>query len=108
MWIEQYKYRIVKQKKDKERRLTNEFTAMDIEIRFRISCNRFSNWSRGNLEVPYMAGIGGGGAFFLIFIGFTLLIGLPLLLAEFVIGRSTQKRPLMRIEKSHQKHYGHG
>ena len=32
-----------------------------------------------------------GGAFFLIFIGFTLLIGLPLLLAEFVIGRSTQK-----------------
>lgn len=49
-----------------------------------------------------------GGAFFLIFIGFTLLIGLPLLLAEFVIGRSTQKRLLMRIEKSHQKHYGHG
>ena len=42
-------------------------------------------------KFPYMAGIGGGGAFFLIFIGFTLLIGLPLLLAEFVIGRSTQK-----------------
>ena len=49
-----------------------------------------------------------GRRFFLIFIGFTLLIGLPLLLAEFVIGRSTQKRLLMRIEKSHQKHYGHG
>lgn len=42
-------------------------------------------------KFPYMAGIGGGGAFFLIFIGFTLLIGLPLLLAEFVIGRSAQK-----------------
>ncbi|MDD1504126.1 sodium-dependent transporter [Lysinibacillus sp. CNPSo 3705] len=42
-------------------------------------------------KFPYMAGIGGGGAFFLIFIGFTLLIGLPLLLAEFVVGRSTQK-----------------
>ena len=42
-------------------------------------------------KFPYMAGIGGGGAFFLIFIGFTLFIGLPLLLAEFVIGRSTQK-----------------
>ena len=53
-------------------------------------------------KFPYMAGIERGGAFFLIFIGFTLLIGLPLLLAEFVIGRSTQKRPLMRIEKSHQ------
>ena len=48
-------------------------------------------------KFPYMAGI--GGAFFLIFIGFTLLIGLPLLLAEFVIGRSTQKRLLMRISK---------
>ncbi|MGE8000727.1 sodium-dependent transporter [Lysinibacillus sp. NPDC093190] len=42
-------------------------------------------------KFPYIAGIGGGGAFFLIFIGFTLLIGLPLLLAEFVVGRSTQK-----------------
>ncbi|KOS28488.1 hypothetical protein ADK17_10535 [Bacillus anthracis] len=42
-------------------------------------------------KFPYIAGNGGGGAFFLIFILFTLLIGLPLLLAEFVIGRSTQK-----------------
>lgn len=36
----------------------------------------------------YMVGIGGGGVFFLIFIGFILLIGLLLLLVEFVIGRS--------------------
>ena len=64
---------------------------MDIEIRFRISCSRFSNWSRGYLEVPVYGRNWRGGAFFLIFIGFTLLIGLPLLLAEFVIGRSTQK-----------------
>ncbi|KOS29158.1 hypothetical protein ADK18_08975 [Bacillus anthracis] len=42
-------------------------------------------------KFPYIAGNGGGGAFFLIFILLTLLIGLPLLLAEFVIGRSTQK-----------------
>ena len=81
---------------------------MDIEIRFRIM-QRGSAIGLGAIwKFPYMAGIGGGGAFFLIFIGFTLLIGLPLLLAEFVIGRSTQKRPLMHIEKSHQKHYGHG
>lgn len=33
-----------------------------------------------------------GGAFFLIFILFTVLIGLPLLIAEFMIGRSTQKQ----------------
>lgn len=50
-------------------------------------------------KFPYMAGIGGGGAFFLIFIGFTLLIGLPLLLAEFVIGRSTQKEAVQAYEE---------
>ncbi|GGE64001.1 sodium-dependent transporter [Priestia taiwanensis] len=49
-------------------------------------------------KFPYMAGVGGGGAFFLIFIGFTLLIGLPLLLAEFVIGRSTQKEAVQAYD----------
>src|SRR5699024_4248135 len=33
----------------------------------------------------------GGGAFFFIFLVFTLFIGLPILLAEFVIGRGSQK-----------------
>ncbi|MFT4414022.1 sodium-dependent transporter [Fredinandcohnia humi] len=42
-------------------------------------------------KFPYVAGTSGGGIFFLIFLVFTLLIGLPLLLAEFVIGRKTQK-----------------
>ncbi|KAA0944389.1 sodium-dependent transporter [Sporosarcina sp. ANT_H38] len=42
-------------------------------------------------KLPYVTGINGGGAFFLIFILFSLFIGFPLLLAEFVIGRSTQK-----------------
>ncbi|WP_417897076.1 sodium-dependent transporter [Bacillus haimaensis] len=42
-------------------------------------------------KFPYMAGTNGGGIFFLIFILFTLLIGAPMLLAEFIIGRSTQK-----------------
>ncbi|MCR8644043.1 sodium-dependent transporter [Paenibacillus sp. N1-5-1-14] len=42
-------------------------------------------------KFPYMVGMGGGGAFLLLFIAFTLLVGLPLLLAEFVIGRSTGK-----------------
>lgn len=43
-------------------------------------------------KFPYIAGKSGGGAFFLIFILFTVLIGLPLLIAEFMIGRSTQKQ----------------
>ncbi|GGB60987.1 sodium-dependent transporter [Fictibacillus barbaricus] len=42
-------------------------------------------------KFPYIAGVSGGGAFFFIFLLFTLLLGLPLLLAEFLIGRSTQK-----------------
>ncbi|WP_391209990.1 sodium-dependent transporter [Psychrobacillus sp. L4] len=42
-------------------------------------------------KLPYVTGISGGGAFFLLFILFSLFIGFPLLLAEFIIGRSTQK-----------------
>ncbi|MGI2294344.1 sodium-dependent transporter [Paenibacillus sp. GXUN7292] len=45
-------------------------------------------------KLPYVTGISGGGAFFLLFILFSLFIGLPLLLAEFVIGRSTQKEAI--------------
>lgn len=45
-------------------------------------------------KFPYVAGVSGGGVFFLIFLLFTLLIGFPLLLAEFVIGRSTQKNAI--------------
>jgi NSS family neurotransmitter:Na+ symporter len=45
-------------------------------------------------KFPYVAGTSGGGAFFLLFLLFTVLIGLPLLLAEFVIGRSTQQEAI--------------
>lgn len=42
-------------------------------------------------KFPYMAGVSGGGAFFFIFLIFTLFVGLPILLAEFIIGRGSQK-----------------
>ena len=42
-------------------------------------------------KFPYMAGTNGGGVFFLLFILFTILIGTPILLAEFYLGRRTQK-----------------
>ncbi|MBT2646215.1 sodium-dependent transporter [Bacillus sp. ISL-34] len=42
-------------------------------------------------KLPYMTGSNGGGAFFLLFILFTLLIGAPILIAEFTIGRNAQK-----------------
>lgn len=42
-------------------------------------------------KFPYIAGNSGGGAFFLLFLIFTLFIGLPILLAEFIIGRGSGK-----------------
>ncbi|MFX3634597.1 MAG: sodium-dependent transporter [Candidatus Pristimantibacillus sp.] len=45
-------------------------------------------------KLPYVTGISGGGAFFLLFILFSLFMGFPLLLAEFIIGRSTQKEAI--------------
>lgn len=42
-------------------------------------------------KMPYETGENGGGAFFLIYVLLTLLIGLPMLLSEYIIGRGTQK-----------------
>ena len=42
-------------------------------------------------KFPYMAGENGGGAFLILFIAFTLLIGAPILMSEFVIGRHAKK-----------------
>lgn len=42
-------------------------------------------------KFPYVAGMSGGGAFFLFFVIFTLLIGLPMLVTEYIIGRGTGK-----------------
>ncbi|ASK61113.1 hypothetical protein CFK37_02340 [Virgibacillus phasianinus] len=50
-------------------------------------------------KFPYMTGMNGGGAFFLLFIGFTIIIGLPLLIAEFVIGRGAQKEAISAYKK---------
>ena len=46
----------------------------------------------GNIwRFPYIAGENGGGIFLLIYIGCILLLGLPILLAEFSIGRNVRK-----------------
>ena len=45
----------------------------------------------GNLwRFPYLVGQNGGAAFILIYLAFVLLIGLPILLSEFIIGRRSQ------------------
>ncbi|HMM11309.1 MAG TPA: sodium-dependent transporter [Bacteroidales bacterium] len=49
----------------------------------------------GNIwRFPYVAGENGGGAFLLTYLAFVLLIGVPAMLSEFVVGRSSQKNPV--------------
>ncbi|EUJ32332.1 sodium-dependent transporter [Listeria cornellensis] len=50
-------------------------------------------------KMPYVTANAGGGAFFLIFAIFTLFIGLPVLLGEFVIGRNTQSGTIAAYRK---------
>ncbi|MCZ8537387.1 sodium-dependent transporter [Paenisporosarcina quisquiliarum] len=50
-------------------------------------------------KFPYMAGTNGGSVFVLLFIISTLLIGLPILLAEFVIGRKGQADAITGLKK---------
>ena len=45
----------------------------------------------GNMGLPYKAGTNGGGAFVLIYLGCILMIGLPIMMAEIIIGRRAEK-----------------
>ena len=52
----------------------------------------------GNIwKFPYVAGTNGGGAFLLVYIFFTIAIGLPVMLAEFSLGRRSQQNALGEI-----------
>lgn len=50
-------------------------------------------------KFPYMTGMNGGGAFFLLFIAFTIIIGLPILIAEFIIGRGAGTEAVSAYKK---------
>src|SRR5690625_3724287 len=50
-------------------------------------------------KLPYVTGISGGGAFFLIFVIFTVLIGLPMLISEFIIGRGTGREAVSAYKR---------
>lgn len=50
-------------------------------------------------KFPYVAGTNGGAVFFLIFIILTLFIGAPILIAEFIIGRNTQRDAISAYRK---------
>ena len=46
----------------------------------------------GNIwRFPYLTGVSGGSAFVIVYIACTLAVGIPIMLAEFLIGRKTQR-----------------
>ncbi|MCQ2291661.1 MAG: sodium-dependent transporter [Bacteroidales bacterium] len=54
----------------------------------------------GNIwRFPYMLGQNGGGAFLLIYIFFVFLIGIPLMMTEFIIGRRSQSNAVGAYRK---------
>jgi len=54
----------------------------------------------GNIwRFPYVAGQNGGGAFLLIYLLFIAAIGIPVMMSEFVIGRSAQLNPVGAFKK---------
>lgn len=54
----------------------------------------------GNIwKFPYITGENGGGAFLIIYIAFVFVFGLSLVMAELVIGRTTQKNPVGALKQ---------
>ncbi len=54
----------------------------------------------GNIwRFPYEAGQNGGGAFILVYLICVLLLGIPVMLSEFVIGRSTHKNMMGALKE---------
>ena len=58
----------------------------------------------GNIwKFPYITGVYGGGAFVLVYLGCVLIVGLPLMIAELVIGRRAQENPVGAFQKLHRE-----
>lgn len=54
----------------------------------------------GNIwRFPYVAGENGGAAFIIIYLGFIVAIGIPVMLSEFTIGRSAQRNAFGSFRK---------
>lgn len=66
----------------------------------------------GNVwKFPWMAGQNGGGAFVLIYLIFLLVLGLPVMVMEFSLGRASQSSPVklyQKLQKPGQKWHIHG
>jgi len=54
----------------------------------------------GNIwRFPYVAGENGGAAFLLIYVAFVVLLGIPVMMSEFVIGRQAQRNAVGSFRK---------
>ncbi len=54
----------------------------------------------GNIwRFPYVVGENGGGAFLLMYLVFVVAIGIPVMMSEFIIGRSAQLNPVGAFKK---------
>ncbi len=66
----------------------------------------------GNVwKFPWMAGQYGGGAFVVIYLLFLVILGIPVMLTEFAVGRASQQSPVkayQKLEKPGQKWHLHG
>ncbi|MBR4949235.1 MAG: sodium-dependent transporter [Clostridia bacterium] len=66
----------------------------------------------GNVwKFPWMAGQYGGGAFVLIYLIFLIILGLPVMVMEFSLGRASQASPIgihKKLQKPGQKWHWHG
>ena len=53
----------------------------------------------GNIwKFPYITGENGGGAFVIVYLLCVLLIGIPIMIAETMLGRRSQKNPIEAME----------
>nr|MBP6700372.1 sodium-dependent transporter [Halioglobus sp.] len=62
----------------------------------------------GNLwRFPYIAGENGGGAFVLVYLGFVLMAGIPLIMAELAIARRGRSNPVATTAAISHQESGH-
>ncbi len=53
----------------------------------------------GNVwKFPYICGVYGGAAFILIYLAFLLILGIPVLVCEFAVGRGSRKSVALSFE----------
>lgn len=58
----------------------------------------------GNIwKFPYITGVYGGGAFVFVYLFCVLIVGLPLMMSELIIGRRAQKNPVGAFKEIHHK-----